>query len=143
VGQHEFAVYALTAFFGLQVVLAGSSFALGLPFLTYQPPYWRTLLIYGGGAAYVGCLCWWRSPRARFSAYIFLTVDVMRALRGTHWWTIVIDLAVLIVMQMPALRTAYPSIRAGGLRGRRARQTAPAPDSRRPLDHGGPREGVE
>jgi hypothetical protein len=47
------AVYGLTAFIGLQVVFASSSVLLGLPFLTYQPPHWRTLLIYGGGAAYV------------------------------------------------------------------------------------------
>jgi len=38
------AVHMLTAFFGLQVVLACGSFAMGLPWLTYQPPYWRTLL---------------------------------------------------------------------------------------------------
>jgi hypothetical protein len=38
-------VYVLTAFFGLQVMLASGSFAIGLPWLTYQPPSWRTLLI--------------------------------------------------------------------------------------------------
>jgi hypothetical protein len=73
-------------------------------------------LIYGCGAAYIAYLCWRQSPRARFAAYIFLTVDVMRAIRGNHWWTVLIDLAVIIIMQMPMFRAAYPSIRPGSLR---------------------------
>jgi hypothetical protein len=111
-------VFVLTAFFGLQVLLASISFALGLPFLTYQPPYWRTLLIYGCGAAYIGYLCGRQSPRARFAAYVFLTVDVIRAIRGQHWWVVLIDLTMIIVMQMPAFRAAYPPIPPGNL-GRR------------------------
>jgi hypothetical protein len=116
----------LTTFFGLQVMLASSSFALGLPFLTYQPPYWRTLLVYGCGAVNLGYLCWRQSPRARFAVYVFLSVDVIRALRGSHWWTILIDLAVVTTMQMPAFCSAYPRIRPGDVRGRhRASQAAP------------------
>jgi hypothetical protein len=118
-GEKAPAVYMLTAFFGLQVVLASGSFALGLPWLTFQPPYWRTLLIYGCGAAYIGYLCWRRSPRARFAAYVFLTVDLIRAVRGSHWGTVLIDLTVLGVMQLPTFRAIYPSIRPGDLRGRR------------------------
>jgi hypothetical protein len=105
------AVYVLTAFFGLQMVLASGSFALGRAWLTYQPPYWRTLLIYGWGAGYIGYLCWRQSPRARFSAYIFLTADMSRGVRGSHWATVVIDLMVLSVMQLPALRAIYPALR--------------------------------
>jgi hypothetical protein len=104
------AVYVLTGFFGFQVVLASSSFAMGLPWLTYQPPYWRTLLIYGCGAAYIGYLCWRQSPRARFAAYIFSSLDVVRAVRGSHWLTVVIDLVVLSIMQLPSVRAVYPSI---------------------------------
>jgi hypothetical protein len=114
VRKQSVAVYALTAFFGLQVGFASSSVLLNLPFLAYQPPYWRTLLIYGCGAAYVACLCWRQSPRARFAAYIFLSVDVMRAMRGNHWWTVLIDLAVIIAMQTPTFRAVYPPIRPGG-----------------------------
>jgi hypothetical protein len=132
--ENALAVYVLTAFFGLQVVLAGSSFALGLPFLTYQPPYWRTLLIYGCGAAYIGYLCWRQSPRARFGAYVFLTVDTMRAVRGSHWWTVLIDLAVIIAMQMPAFRAIYPPIRPGKLRQRRRPQTTPMSSALNPHD---------
>jgi len=116
------AVHMLTAFFGLQVVLASGSFAMGLPWLTYQPPYWRTLLIYGGGAAYIDSLCWWQSPRARFAAYIFLSVDIVRAVRGSHWLTVVIDLVVLSLMQLPAVRAVYPSIRPRERRGLRGSQ---------------------
>jgi hypothetical protein len=116
------AVYVLTAFFGLQVVLASGSFAMGLSWLTYQPPYWRTLLIYGCGAAYIGYLCWRQSPRARFAAYVFLSVDIIRALRGSHWLTVVIDLVVLSILQLPSVRAVYPSIRSRERRGLRSPQ---------------------
>ena len=116
------AVYLLTAFFGLQVVLSSASFLLGLPWLTYQPPYWRTLLIYACGAAYIGVLCWREAPRARFAAYVFLSVDIVRAVRGSHWVTVVIDLVVLSLMQLPSVRAVYPSIRPHQWRGRRASQ---------------------
>jgi hypothetical protein len=141
VHENALAVCLLTAFFGLQVVLAGGSFVLGLPFLTYQPPYWRTLLIYGCGAAYIGYLCWRRSPRARFAAYVFLTVDTMRAVRGSHWWTVLIDLAAVIVLQMPACRAVYPSIRPGDLRGRRRPQAAPLHGERSAHGHEPPTNG--
>jgi hypothetical protein len=116
------AVYLLTAFFGLQVVLSSSSFLLGRPWLTYQPPYWRTLLIYACGAAYIGALCWRESPRARFAAYVFLSVDIVRAVRGSHWMTVGIDLVVLSLMQLPSVRAVYPSIRPHDRHGRRGSQ---------------------
>jgi hypothetical protein len=141
VGKKALAVGVLTTFFGLQVVLASSSFALGLPFLTYQPPYWRTLLIYGCGAAYIGYLCWRQSPRARFAAYIFLTVDAIRAVRGSHWWTVLIDLVVIVVMQMPAFRAAYPPIRPGDLRRRRLLNAVPVHDTRSPHGREPPTNG--
>jgi hypothetical protein len=116
------AVYVLTAFFGLQVVLASSSVAMGLPWLTYQPPYWRTLLIYGCGTTYIAYLCWRQSSRARFAAYVFLSVDIVRAARGSHWLMIVIDLVVLSLMQLPSVRAVYPSLRPLERRGLRGSQ---------------------
>ncbi len=136
VGERAPAVYMLTAFFGLQVVLASGSVALGLSWLTYQPPYWRTLLIYGCGAAYIASLCWRRSPRTRFAAYVFLTIDLVRAVRGSHWATVLIDFAVLSVMQLPQVRAVYPSLHPGHLRGRRgAPQATPVNGHLSP--HGG------
>jgi hypothetical protein len=136
VGARAPVVYGLTAFFGLRGVLASVSFALGLPWLTYQPPYWRTLLIYGCGAAYIGYLCWRQSPRARFAAYVFLTVDIIRAGRGNHWGTVVIDLVVLSILQLPWVRAVYPSIRPRQLRRRRGSQ-ATSPVNERPNPPGG------
>jgi hypothetical protein len=118
VGAKAPVVCVLTTFFGLRGVLASVSFALSLPWLTYQPLYWGMLLIYGCGTAYTGYLCWRQSPRARFAAYIFLSVDVMRVIRGSHWLTVLIDLAVIIVMQTPTFRAVYPPIRPGSLRRR-------------------------
>ena len=129
-------VYVLTAFFGLRSVLASVSVALGLPWLTYQPPYWRTLLLYGCGAAYIGYLCWRQSPRARFAAYVFLTVDIMRSGRGSHWGTVAIDLVVLSILQLPWVRAVYPSIYPCQLRGRRGSR-ATSPVNGRPKPHSG------
>ena len=129
-------VYGLTVFFGLRGVLASVGFALGLPWLTHQPPDWRTLLIYGCGAAYIGYLCWRQSPRARFAAYVFLTVDIVRAGRGNHWGTVVIDLVILSILQLPWVRAVYPSIRPRQLRGRQGSR-ATAPVNGRPNPHGG------
>jgi hypothetical protein len=130
------AVLFMTAFFAMQAILAGSSFALDLPFLTYQPPYWRLLLINGCGGSYVSYICWRQSPRARFAAYIFLTVDVVRATRGGHWWTVAIDLAVIGIMQLPAFRAAYPSIRPATV-WRRQRSLYPTPVNGQLGPHGG------
>ena len=140
------AVWVLTAFFGLQVIGAMTSLALGRPFLNYQPPYWRTLLIYGGGASYVGYLCWRQSPRARFATYIFLSVDLIRALRRGQWWVVPLDLVVIMVLQTPAFRAAYPSLRPADLMTRwrrRLRRRTPAPGRLSP--HGGepPRDGPD
>jgi hypothetical protein len=128
----------MAAFFALQAILAGSSFVLELPFLTYQPPYWRLLVIYGCGASYVSYLCWRQSPRARFAAYIFLTVDVIRAIRGDHWWTAIIDLVVIGIMQLPAFRAVYPSVRPARF-GRRQRSPLPMPVN----GQRGPRDGEQ
>jgi hypothetical protein len=122
------AVLCMVAFFGMQAVLAITSVALGQPFLNYQPPYWRTLLIYGCGAPYLGYLCWRQAPRARFAVYVFLSVDLVRASPGGHWGSLLITLALIIGMQLPAFRAAYPSIqpREVGVRLRRiTRRSAP------------------
>lgn len=123
-GEKPLAVLLMSAFFGIQVVMAAGSLAFGLPFLNDHPPYWRTLLIYGCGAPYVGYLCWRQSPRARFAAYIFLTVDLLRAIRGGQWWAVPLDLAMILSMQMRAFRAAYPAIRPADvvLRLRRRRK---------------------
>jgi hypothetical protein len=126
VREAAFPVLMLAAFFGAQAVGAVGSALLSTPFLTYQPPYWRTLLLYGGGGLYVGYLCWRRAPRARFAAYVFLSVDVIRAVRGGHWWAAAIDLAIVLSLQTPAFRRIYPAVRpAHFLRRRRARPSPP------------------
>jgi hypothetical protein len=120
------AVLCLVAFCGLQAVLAIASVSLGYPFLNYQPPYWRTLLIYGCGAPYVGYLCWRQAPRARFAIYVFLSVDVLRAIRGGHWGGLLISLTPIIAMQLPAWRAAYPAIQPRDV-GRRLRRVVRRP----------------
>jgi hypothetical protein len=121
------AVLCVVAFCGMQAMLAVASVALGHPFLNYQPPYWRTLLIYGCGAPYLGYLCWRQAPRARFAVYVFLSVDLIRASRGGHWASLLITLACIIAMQLPMLRAAYPSIQPQDV-GMRLRRVARRPE---------------
>jgi hypothetical protein len=122
------AVLCLVTFCGLQAVLTIASMALGHPFLNYQPPYWRAVLIYGCAAPYLGYLCWRQVPRARFAVYVFLSVDLVRSMRGGHWGSLLLTLALLIAMQLPGWRAAYPPIHPRDV-GRRLRRLArrPAP----------------
>jgi hypothetical protein len=124
------AVLCWVSFCGMQAVLAIASVALGHSFLNFQPPYWRTLLIYGCGAPYLAYLCWRQAPRARFAVYVFLSVDLLRSIRGGRWGSLLISLALIIAMQLPVCRAAFPAIqpRDVGMRLRRVVRWPAPPD---------------
>ncbi len=70
----------------------------------------RLLIIYVLVAPIVGLLLLLRHRRARFAAYVFLTMDVVRtAVRGV-WPFLVADLVILLVLQLPLMRRVYPRI---------------------------------
>ncbi len=81
-----------------------------LPFMNYGPLPWPTFLAYTIGAPYVGYLFWRGSPRARLAAYVFLSFDILRSARLAHWLPMMLDIAIILLLQTPAMRRLYPSM---------------------------------
>ena len=61
-------------------------------------------------APVVAWLLWTRHPRARFTAYIFLSVLSARALITGTWPLLAFALGVIGALQLPAARRAWPRI---------------------------------
>lgn len=81
-----------------------------LPFMNYGSPVWPNFPAYviaGPLAAYLVCR---RKPRARLATYVFLTFDVLRSARLSHWLPTAIDVAIVLYLQTPAMRRMYPSM---------------------------------
>ncbi|MBI2204359.1 MAG: hypothetical protein HYU41_10970 [Candidatus Rokubacteria bacterium] len=65
----------------------------------------------GAAAPFVAWLLWRRHPRARFSAYVLLSVVVLRALVGGPWWVVLYAIAVIAGLQTPPATARWPRIR--------------------------------
>ncbi len=65
----------------------------------------------GAAAPFVVWLLWRRHPRARFSAYVLLSVVVLRALAGGPWWIAAYAGAVIGALQLPAATARWPRVR--------------------------------
>ena len=61
-------------------------------------------------APLVGLLLATRHRRARFAAYVFLTVDAIRCARAGAWPWLTLDVALVLVLQAPLLRRVFPPI---------------------------------
>ncbi|MFQ5860209.1 MAG: hypothetical protein ACE5IG_01505 [Dehalococcoidia bacterium] len=81
-----------------------------LPLMNYGAPAWPNFPAYGLAAPFAGYLLSRRSPRARLATYVFLTFDILRSARLAHWLPIVLDIAIILYLQMPAMRYLYPSM---------------------------------
>src|SRR5260370_41859928 len=57
----------------------------GLSVLNFAPGHVWNYLAYGLAAPWVGILLWRRHLRARFAAYVFLTLEAGRGLHLRHW----------------------------------------------------------
>jgi hypothetical protein len=77
----------------------------------------------GLAAPVVAWLLWRRHRRARFSAYVLLSVVVARAAMTGTWWLAAGALAVLALLQSPAAARIWPRVRPGF-----ARTETSAPD---------------
>jgi hypothetical protein len=61
-------------------------------------------------APVVGTLMWRRHERARFSAYVFLSCEILRATR-IHSWTLgLLSVAAILYLQLPAARRFHPMV---------------------------------
>jgi hypothetical protein len=64
-------------------------------------------------APVVAWLLWRRHPRARFTAYVFLSVLTARALLIGSWPLALFALGVIGALQLPAARRAWPRLTRG------------------------------
>ena len=65
-------------------------------------------------APVVTWLLWRRHPRARFTAYIFLSVLLARALLIASWPLALFALGAIGALQLPAARRTWPRLTRGG-----------------------------
>ena len=65
-------------------------------------------------APVVAWLLWRRHPRARFTAYIFLSVLLARALLIASWPLALFALGAIGALQLPAARRTWPRLTRGG-----------------------------
>jgi hypothetical protein len=76
-------------------------------------------------AVIVALLLWRRHPRARFSAYIVLTVMAARAALAGEWVMLGLALAAVALMQTAAAARAWPRLRPGMTRADSDRMARP------------------
>ena len=79
----------------------------------------------GLAAPLVAWLLWTRHARARFAAYVLLTVVAVRALVAGPWWLAAYAMAVILVLQAPGARRAWPRLRPGFAPGPGDRMSRP------------------
>ena len=61
-------------------------------------------------APVVGALMLRRHERARFSVYVFLSCEILRAVRIHSWLLGVLSAAAIAYLQLPAARRFHPSV---------------------------------
>jgi hypothetical protein len=61
-------------------------------------------------APVVGWLMLRRHERARFSAYVFLSCEILRAIRIHSWLLGLLSAASILYLQLPAARRFHPSV---------------------------------
>ena len=61
-------------------------------------------------APVVGALMLRRHERARFSVYVFLSCEILRAIRIHSWLLGVLAAASILYLQLPAARRFHPSV---------------------------------
>src|SRR5213592_5088697 len=67
-------------------------------------------------APVVAALLWRRHPRARFAAYVFLSLVALRGALAHRWAALAFAVVVVALMQTAAARRAWPRLRPGAAR---------------------------
>ena len=73
-------------------------------------------LVSGLVAPVVAVLLWRRHPRARFAAYVLLSMVGLRGIVTGQWLPFLFALAAILVMQTPAAQRVWPRVTPGGRR---------------------------
>ena len=73
---------------------------------------WRAVIVYGLAAPFVGVLVLLAARRARFAAYVFLTMEILRSALSERYLALGLAAAVLLYLQTPRMRARYPKLNA-------------------------------
>src|SRR2546429_390340 len=68
-------------------------------------------------APVVAALLWRRHPRARFAAYVFLSLVALRGALAHRWAALAFAVVVVALMQTAAPRRRWPRLRPGAFEG--------------------------
>jgi hypothetical protein len=71
--------------------------------------WWPSVVV----APVVAWLLWRRHPRARFAAYIFLSVLTARGLLSDAWPLTLFALGAIVALQLPAAHRVWPRLTWG------------------------------
>ena len=103
----------------LDATLLAAYFLLApLHLLAFPALSLRPTLIYGLVAPSVGILLLLRYPRARFAAYVFLSMDSLRWIAAGNLYALAGDIAILVYLQLPRMRRVFPGIDAQAITAR-------------------------
>jgi hypothetical protein len=91
-------------------MIHGGALLLRTRWLNFGSPRVWDAFVYFLIAPVVGTLMLRRHERARFSAYVFLSCEVLRAVRINSPALGLIAVAFLVYLQVPAARRCHPSV---------------------------------
>ena len=91
-------------------VIHGAALLLGQHWLNYGSPRAWDAFVYFLIAPVVGTLMLRRHERARFSVYVFLSCEILRAIHIESLALGVLSLAAVLYLQLPSARHYHPSV---------------------------------
>jgi len=97
------------------------AYYFNIDLLNFGAPLWKNFIIYGLAAPFVGYLLWIKHERARFAIYIFLTLEITRAIKGRHFDLLALSTAIIVYLQTGEARRIYPSLKPTEVTGRMKR----------------------
>jgi hypothetical protein len=97
-------------YFFLAAFLQVYAYHKGMEILNYGAPSIRNFVIYCGFSPLAGYLMWTGRRRARFAAYVFLTMEIVRSIRWGHPLPLLIAVIFILTLQTGRMREAYPSM---------------------------------
>ncbi len=97
-------------YFFLGAFLQLYAYLKGTEILNYGTPSIRNFIIYCGFSPMVGYFLWIKNRRARFAAYIFLTMEIVRSIRGGDPLPLSIAALAILTLQTARMRKVYPSL---------------------------------
>lgn len=103
-------LWLLTAILLASPAIHGAALLLGQHWLNYGSVRPWDAFVYFLIAPVVGTLMLRRHERARFSVYVFLSCEILRAVRIESLALGLLSLAAILYLQLPAARRYHPSV---------------------------------